>query len=601
MIKTFILCALLFFCFNIAFSQQGFLDVSFGNGGKVTTPIGDSLGIIRGMAIQPDGKIIADGSCYQNGHPAFALIRYNSDGSLDNTFGNGGVVIEQPGLYRSEINDIALLPNGEILVGGYADSAVASFFQANFALARYHSNGSRDSTFGNNGLVLTPTQDGGIFINKLIVKPGGKILACGTKGSITFDSYPCYAQYNADGSTDSSFGVYGVAEKYIYVFPGKVYGLNDVALSVDGKLTTVLYTQPAGYPTACDFSFYRMDSLGNDDGTFGSGGVKQNDLNNFSGDEANCIGMLPDNTFLVGGSSYKTTYDKVLVKYKSNALPDSSFATNGIAQLPFYPRHIISTGGGQIIVSGFDNDFGVGKYDTNGSPDNSFGVNGFNSTDFYGFDDRSNISALQPDGKIVLAGYATDNTGKRIFALARYNNIVFPLSLLSFSASRKGNQNLLQWRTAQEVNMVSFELQRSSDSKEYHLLAQIKSGQNTYTFSDANPLEGTNYYRLKMLDKDDAFTYSPVRMLSNDKAFSVSVYPNPAKEKLHVSIHAYKTTHLQAHVISIDGKVAATQQWQMSAGLHAQTINIAALPKGKYVLQTMNEEGTKEVTAFEKL
>ena len=119
--------------------------------------------------------------------------------------------------------------------------------------------------------------------------------------------------------------------------------------------------------------------------------------------------------------------------------------------------------------------------------------------------------------------------------------------------------------------------------------------------SDNNPLKATNYYRLKMVDKDAQFTYSTVRMLNNSGSFYVSIYPNPAKDNLQVQIDSDKKTALQIQVLSADGKVLMSSQTNASEGSILRSINISALPKGSYFLKVTIAERDEQMVRFEKL
>jgi uncharacterized delta-60 repeat protein len=189
------------------YNPNGTLDTTFGSKGVVTTPFsGDALSV----AIQPDGKIVLGGASGSD----FALLRYNPNGSLDTTFGTGGEVLTPvPG--GGTIDSVVVQPDGKIVAGGYAyyDNSDPTQALTEFTLARYTSNGSLDTTFGSGGIVHTfwPGGSGQGSINALALEGNGQIVAVGkaspgTSGASAWG----VARYNGDGSLDTTFGTGGV-------------------------------------------------------------------------------------------------------------------------------------------------------------------------------------------------------------------------------------------------------------------------------------------------------------------------------------------------------------------------------------------------------
>src|SRR6266540_4901530 len=161
---------------------------SFGTGGKVRGPIGD----LEAIALQRDGKIVAVGA-------DFLVARYNPDGSLDASFGAGGVVRTSFGGVSQGGVAVAIQTDGEIIAAGIA---VAADGNSEFALARYNPDGSLDQSFGTSGKVVTPTGWCCDFVHTILLRPDGKIVAIGQT----------LARYNLDGSLDTTFGVGGVSK-----------------------------------------------------------------------------------------------------------------------------------------------------------------------------------------------------------------------------------------------------------------------------------------------------------------------------------------------------------------------------------------------------
>src|SRR5207244_2135037 len=131
-----------------AWASPGDLDPSFGTGGQVITPISSGYDAANALVVQPDGKLVAAGHAYNAGNIVFALVRYNADGTLDGTFGSGGKVTTVIGT-ASRGTALVLQPDGKLVAAGYTYNGKSTAF----ALVRYNTNGSLDTSFGSGGKV----------------------------------------------------------------------------------------------------------------------------------------------------------------------------------------------------------------------------------------------------------------------------------------------------------------------------------------------------------------------------------------------------------------------------------------------------------------
>jgi uncharacterized delta-60 repeat protein len=200
------------------YTPAGKLDTSFGQGGTVLTAIGPgSLSRANAIAIQPDGKLVAAGD--DDGFGDFVVVRYTPDGSLDPSFGSGGVVVTNLGEKAggcscgeestSQAYAVAVQPDGKIVVAGGSDQggkgAVRSGNPLNdFALVRYEPNGRLDRSFGNGGIVVSYLADGWLDAQAVALQPNGAIVAAGG-GAGSF----VVARYRPDGRLDATFGDHG--------------------------------------------------------------------------------------------------------------------------------------------------------------------------------------------------------------------------------------------------------------------------------------------------------------------------------------------------------------------------------------------------------
>jgi len=325
------------------------------------------------VAVQPDGKIVVVGyTAIPNVPPAprlpdtFALARYNSDGSLDASFGAGGKV---SGSVNGRAFAVAIQGDGKIVVAGeltFGSSNGSDF--GDFTVARFNSNGNLDTTFGSSGTGQIVT-DIGLSTNaahNLVLQPNGAIVVSGKpQGSSPGFDHTDVVRYNSNGSLDASFGTGGkLTLQGVFVGEG-------LALQGNGKFVLVGSFTEATVPATARFVLMRLNADGSPDTTFGIAG-------------------------------------KV----------DTAFSDNAVASAVALQSDgkIVAVGSRALSVN---SNFVVARYNADGSVDTSFGSDGNLSIDFFGFSDVGENVLVQPDGKIVVSGAAQDNfTG---YGLARLN------------------------------------------------------------------------------------------------------------------------------------------------------------------------------------
>lgn len=594
-------------------SSQSMLDFTFGNAGKVVTSINDTSKA-NDIAILPDGRIIVCGSTTINNRSSAVLVRYNTNGSLDNTFANNGkLVVPAAGIFT--VNTIALQADGKIVSGGRANfpsepSGNFNFGTTPFAIVRYKPNGNLDSLFGTNGIAKAVMTRGWGEVKKLLIKSDGKILTAGTVAEPTFENTPGLVQFNSNGSIDSSFGNNGKVEGYITIETETGYSdlaqITDIALDKDGKIYAT--AEMSNWPYIGDFTLLRFLPEGRLDSSFGKNGIVRTDFNDNSAinnvEIAQGIIILPDGSIVATGYCSARL---ALAKYKINGSLDSAFGNGGKVTTPVYnlnayANDVATDAAGNLYVSGYVTgsgsnwNFVVAKYFANGRLDSSFGANGIDTTNFLGFSDIVYASAIQPDGKIILAGQAGENSNKYSIALARYSISTLPLKLLTLTVLKDGKTNLLQWTTAQEVNVERFEIERSDNGREYSSIGKMNAGLSKYNFIDGKPLPGRNCYRLKLIDRDGRFEYSGVRVVNNNED-EVSIYPVPARRKLTLQIKNDKAEQAQILVTDLSGKIMLISSVSLVAGVNTVYINIQSVNKGVYFLKivTSTETQTRKI------
>ncbi|HEY3520960.1 MAG TPA: hypothetical protein VGK80_07955 [Rhodanobacteraceae bacterium] len=419
-----------------AAAASGALDPSFGQGGRVLTDFDNSTDIANAVALQPDGKLIVVGTTYTNNDFSgedFALARYNPDGSVDASFGNNGrVTTDFPGL-AAEISAVLVQPDGKILVAGGAFPLFT--FLGNFELARYNPDGSLDASFGSGGIVTTHFPQGS-YAFALALQPDGRIVAAGTD-YVDFSSEAssntdfALARYNIDGSPDIGFGNGG---QVLTDFRG----LNDDAFAVllqpDGRIVAV--GSARSNLTDYDFAAARYLVDGRLDDSFGSGGRVRNDFGDNGFDRAHSAVLQPDGRIVAAGFAITldgATQNFAAVRWLANGALDRSFNRSGLRQVSFgsccqAANGVLLQGDGKIVLVGYpnsessDSDFTLARLNPNGALDATFGRGGRVRTSFGDLNGGANGAVLQPDGNIVAVGFqAFFPTPKGVqFALARY-------------------------------------------------------------------------------------------------------------------------------------------------------------------------------------
>ncbi len=210
---------------------------------------------------------------------------------------------------------------------------------------------------------------------------------------------------------------------------------------------------------------------------------------------------------------------------------------------------------------------------------------------------RDSVEAATQDGDNVLE-YRYDNSTNILYAL-HWEEFTTPVTLLSFTATKQVTQNLLQWTTTQEVNSSYFGVERSSDGVNFIGIGQVDAAGNSsvvksYSLVDVKPVNGMNYYRLKMVDKDGKFSYSQVRSINEAVSFGMSIYPNPVVNKLNLNISSDKAMTVEVEVVDNGGKVIAEHEMEVAAGVSTESINVGGLSNGEYYVRVVGSEGEME-------
>ncbi|MDO8811922.1 MAG: DUF4347 domain-containing protein, partial [Gallionella sp.] len=347
--------------------------------GKVTTVLGIYGSVGHSVTVQSDGKILVAGTYYNIGmNDDFALVRYNSDGSLDTTFDTDGKLITNFGSTQERAYSVIVQADGKILMAG------------SNAIVRYNTNGSLDTTFDSDGRIATTRSN-----SEVTVQADGKILAEGT------DNFAMsLGRYNSDGSIDTTFDGDGNVGSGLS-------NSNCVELQADGKILvagTILIN------SIFEFGLVRYNSDGSFDTTFDGDSMTTTNIG-FGNDYPYDIAVQADGKILLaGGSSDGTNLTSTLVRYNADGSLDTTFSGDGKLPTAFVGSftNVAVQSDGKILAAGN----ALVRYNSDGSLDTTFDADGFTTS----FGSAIYSVAVQTDGKILVTG----GTGAGI-TLARYN------------------------------------------------------------------------------------------------------------------------------------------------------------------------------------
>lgn len=342
------------------FDLDGSLDATLGGTGIVTTPIGSGIDQAFAVAIQPDQKIVVAGFSRESGNEDFALARFHPDGSLDASFGGDGTVTAPIGALDDRAAAVAIQSDGKIIVAGYGLTGA----NRDLALARFLTDGSLDPSFSGDGKLLLGIGTGNDEAFAVALQPDGKILVAGYAADGSQHDM-LVARFSTTGALDPTFN--GTGAQRIAFGTGNEFA-HALALQPDGKVLLAGY---ARIGTVFNFAVARVDDVGAlDPGLDGDGRL----------------------TVAIGSTSQA--------------------------------RAIALDQNGRFVVAGFatiagNDDFALSRHNANGSLDTSFAGTGIVTTPIGTGPDQATGVALQRDAKVVMAGTARSGNDDD-FALARY-------------------------------------------------------------------------------------------------------------------------------------------------------------------------------------
>ncbi|HEX4697540.1 MAG TPA: delta-60 repeat domain-containing protein [Candidatus Udaeobacter sp.] len=378
----------------------------------------------KSVAVQSDGKIVVAGHATVGRAYQIALVRYNVDGSLDKNFNGTGKVITAVGDGDCKGEGLALQSDGKIVVAGYSFKPGGKD-RAEFTVLRYNPDGTLDSGFGESGKAITDIGRDSDDATSVALQSDGKIVAAGRTFAPTNNDF-AVARYNRDGKLDLSFNATGKATADF----GKRDYAHSVAVQSDGK---IVVAGDAEHGDGRIFAVARFNADGTPDISFNKTGKLTTDFGSGNA-EARGVAVQSDGKIVVAGYASPNNIENVaLFRCTADGNLDTSLGGTGKVITPVAlsgsnATSVALQSDGKIVVAGFAvdgsgrcYDFALVRHNADGSLDTSFNDGGKITTPIGNGDARCDAIALQTDGRIVAAGSASygDNSD---FAVVRYNS-----------------------------------------------------------------------------------------------------------------------------------------------------------------------------------
>lgn len=411
---------------TLAWAAAGALDPTFDTDGKVTTDFGSGDDVARALTIQPGGKLVAAGVAFNGADNDFALARYTSNGSLDTSFGTGGKVRTN---FSSGSDDrafgVAIQPNGKIVAAGQTTNASGT----HFALVRYNGNGTPDLAFGD-GFGRVTTQFAAIPDDSqafaVLVLGNGKIVAAGRAFNGANDDF-ALARYNTNGFLDTTFGGTGKVMTNFVGFDDSANAL----VEQNGHIVAAGVARSGS--GSGDFALVRYNTNGSLDPSFGIAGRALTDFGPGTDNQASGLALGNANRLVAAGkTSNAGGTNFALARYNVNGGLDTSFGAGGKVTTDFGGSDFaqgVAVRAGKTVAAGTTTTNGLvftialARYNMNGTLDAGFGTGGKVTTNFTAQPFDSTLAyavVIQPDKKPVIAGKALSGGEVSDFALARY-------------------------------------------------------------------------------------------------------------------------------------------------------------------------------------
>ncbi|MCF8465685.1 MAG: T9SS type A sorting domain-containing protein [Flavobacteriales bacterium] len=413
------------------------LDLSFDSDGIFVHDYGfhDNL---QAVAVQSsDNSIVSVGAVVNTGAFGGSLLvqRILSTGEFDPSFNTTGFLTIED-YQESYAYDVEILSSGKILVAGAAANAQYEFFAL---VLRLNSDGTLDPTFGTNGVTLINLAPRDEFAYAMDIQSDGKIVVAGSAGDALNKNMPVVYRLNEDGSVDSAFGTNGMTALPVSEIDND---FSSVSIRTDGTIVASGHISQALTPQGqqnFDVLVAKFLPNGQLDVNFGTSGLVVTSVSQTLSEEA--YGMvISEGEILVCGYSLSSTYlyQHFIIRYKANGDLVTTFGNNGIVlsdlTIGTVAYDMALDNDGRILVTGYvgtsfaDLDFFLAAYEDNGSLDITFGNQGMVRTDAMGDFDEAYGIFVQPNGSIVLAGKGSNGANNDAVVMRFANDMATEIS-----------------------------------------------------------------------------------------------------------------------------------------------------------------------------
>jgi uncharacterized delta-60 repeat protein len=423
-------------------------DPSFGSGGLV---LSDVAGGASALALQPDGKIVVVGSAFDGGLQQLVVARFNGDGTPDSTFGTGGRAAFQFGdattSASSGANAVAIQQDGKIVVAGSASDSSGT---QGILVARLTDTGTPDNTFSGDGKFVMQLGSGAgnsSYLNAVALQSDGKVVVAGQATDNGGNSQVLVARLTSGGGLDSSFDGNGIVIRQLGK-PGIGFAEWASSLAIQANDRIIVGGQAGDADGKVALLVARLTGTGAPDNTFSGDGKLVTQLG-IGGDplsRANAVALQPDGKIVVGGDASPADGNPgfMVARLETGGTLDSSFGAGGVTATQLGSGFNASSAvtalalqqDGNVVAAGVasDNDGDpqllVARLSgSTGNFDGGFGEGGRLMAQVGAgeppFSQAAGV-ALQPDGKVLLAGVANAPGGNTDLLLARTIHDVAP-------------------------------------------------------------------------------------------------------------------------------------------------------------------------------
>jgi uncharacterized delta-60 repeat protein len=375
----------------------GSLDPTFGNGGVVRAHAGPSRDEAAAARLDASGRIVVAGTSHNQSNTDFALVRYTGAGALDTSFGDRGRAVAPISAFDDRANALAVQPDGKYVVAGsYLPGAND---EQQIAVARFTTSGALDATFGSGGIVVAAPSPMGSTAGAVAVQPDGKIVVAAT---VPTDSSPeghrafLILRYTAAGAPDSSFGNAGAALVSFGASAGRSgEGATAILVQPDGRILVggTMTADSIVAPMTNNLALVRLNVDGTLDAAFGTGGK----VLTYSHGRKTSLALQPDGKIVAGGGFADFHTAIAVFRYNANGSADTGFGTNGKAMLAGAPTSdewatdVALQPDGRIVATGQAGWVFV-RFTSSGAPDSTFGTAGRLGIALAGGSPNNNVS-----------------------------------------------------------------------------------------------------------------------------------------------------------------------------------------------------------------